>query len=239
MVLKWLVSRILLRMFKRVFSSSPIDEIVLDGISFTIKHFIRPKMKRVILRIEEKNELRLSSARVSKKRLLDFVQENKEWILHRQKNLKEAYEAGGSFYYLNKHYRIEHHDNDLLLQEDRVLLNQLKGKLQSDNFYKECAKSYLPGRVEYWKEKMGVEFNALGFRLAKKRWGSCNSKRNISLNPYMMKLSYEMIDYIIVHELSHLVHLNHSKAFYQCVQEYVPDYLTIEKEIKRFSLRLS
>lgn len=225
-------------MLKRFFTSKPIDEIVLDGINFKIKHSVRPRMKRLIMRLEKKNELCLSSAKVSKKRLLDFVHENKEWILHRQRSLKDLFEIGSSFYYLNTSYCVMHHEKALLIEDEKVYINPFKAKLQSDSFYKERAKQYLPDRVEYWKVKMDLDFNALGFRLAKKRWGSCNSKRNISLNPYMMKLSYKMIDYIIVHELSHLVHLNHSREFYQCVEEYIPDYIHIEKDIKKLSLRL-
>ncbi len=225
-------------MLKRLFTPKPIDNIVLDGINFRIKHTVRPRMKRFIMRIEEKNELRLSSAKVSKKRLLDFVYENKEWILQRQRSLKNIFEAGNSFYYLNTSYCILYHEKGLYIEDNKVYLNPLKARVQSDNFYKDRAKEYLPGRVDFWKEKMDLDFNALGFRLAKKRWGSCNSKRNISLNPYMMKLSYKMIDYIIVHELSHLVHLNHSKEFYECIQEYIPDYISTEKEIKDLSLRL-
>ena len=225
-------------MLNRLFKPSPINEIIIEGINFKVKHSVRPRMKRIIMRIEEKNELRLSSAKISKKRLLDFVHENKEWILHRQRSFKDAFETGNAFYYLNTSYSITHHNASLVIEGEKVYLNPLMAKLQSDDFYKERAKEYLPDRVEYWKEEMDLSFNSLGFRLAKKRWGSCNSKKHISLNPYMMKLSYKMIDYIIVHELSHLVHLNHSKEFYQCVQKYIPDYLSIEKEIRKVSLHL-
>jgi len=225
-------------MFKKFLSISSPQEIVLDGVFFILKHSLKKNMKRMIIRVEKKHEIRLSSARVSKKNLLHFIEENKSWILEQHQNILETYPLESSFYYLNKAYKVKHHTKNLELQENIVFMNPLKAKEDTDNFYKKQAKAYLPARVELWSKEMNLSFNKLGFRLAKKRWGSCNSKRNISLNPYMMKLSYEMIDYIIVHELSHLVHLNHSKQFYQTIEAYLPQYKAIEKEIKAISTLL-
>ena len=226
-------------MFKKLFSTASLDEITLDGTYFKIKHAYRHNMRRIILRVENKNELRLSSSRVSKRQLISFIEENRVWILDQHKNIKAKFLENTPFYYLNRTYKIRHHSKALCLDNENIYINPLKAKLHSDAFYRKCAKDYLPQRVAFWQEKMNLECNRLSFRLAKKRWGSCNSKRNISLNPYMMKLTYEMIDYIIVHELSHLKHLNHSKAFYECVQNYIPDYINIEKEIKDLSLKLN
>jgi len=222
-------------MFKKLLPFSFPENIVLDGVSFTIKHSFRKNMRRMIIRVENKHEIRLSSSKVSKKNILLFLQENKIWILKQHHNVKETCCLNSSFYYLNKIYTIKHHDDEIVLIDDTIYLNPVKAKLQIDKFYKMQAKAYLPSRVKYWSEKMNLTYNKLGFRLAKKRWGSCNSKRNISLNPYMMKLSYKMIDYIIVHELSHLIHLNHSKKFYSTIENYLPKYLKIEKEIKKLS----
>lgn len=225
-------------MLKRIFSQKPFDSIVLDGVSFCLEHTLRKNMKRMILRIEKRNHIRLSSAKVSKKRLENFVYENKKWIFEQQEKIKEVFEIDSYFYYLGKPYLVKHHSHALCIKDETVFIDPLSAKLQCDNFYKISAKSYLPSRFEYWKNIMGLDVNKLGFRLAKRRWGSCNSKRNISLNPYMMKLSHGMIDYIIVHELSHLVHLNHSKEFYRLIEVYLPDYKSIEKEIEILSIEI-
>jgi len=225
-------------MLRNIFTHKRLDHITINGIEFKIKHSMRKNMKRIIMRIERKNEIKLSSARVSKKNLLDFIQENETWILTQHNNIKDNYKVGTHFYYLNQAYSIQHHKKALHIQGTEAFINPLKAKYQSDMFYKQSARAYLPRRVEFWKSKMNLEFNKLNFRLAKKRWGSCNAKKNISLNPYMMKLSHEMIDYIIIHELSHLVHLNHSKDFYEHVQTFMPHYESVEKEIKELSLRL-
>ncbi|MDF1880455.1 M48 family metallopeptidase [Sulfurimonas sp. MAG313] len=226
-------------MLKKIFSPGILEEVCLEGTIFKVKHSLRKNMRRIILRVENKNELRLSSSKISKKRLLSFINEHKSWILNQQDEIKDEFSLESKFYFLAKPYHLKHDTKALYIREEYVYINPVLAKMQSDNFYKKHAKKYLPERVKLWQEKMNLDFNRLSFRLAKKRWGSCNSKRNISLNPYMMKLSYEMIDYIIVHELSHLVHLNHSPAFYKTIEQYIPQYKAIEKEIKSLSVRLN
>jgi len=226
-------------MFEKIFTTKPLDAIVIDGIEFTIKHTVRKNMKRIIMRIEQKNEILISSAKVSKKRVEAFVRDNSDWILNQHMNSKVDFKPGDRFYYLNEIYYIRHHRKKFCIKDKEVFLDPLRAKQQSDSFYKQRAKDYLPQRVEFWRRQMDVEFNTLNFRLAKKRWGSCNSKKNISLNPYMMKLSFKMIDYIIIHELSHLIHLNHSKSFYNQIAIFMSDYKEVENEIKRLSLNLS
>jgi len=225
-------------MLKRILRPMPLEEISIYGIDFRIKHTVRKNMKRIIMRVEQKNEILVSSAKVSKKRLVEFIQENRTWIVDQHINVKVDFEPGDFFYYLNEPYSVQHHKKAFCIKEKEVFIDPLRAKYQSDLFYKKSAKRYLPNRVEFWRLKMNLEFNSLSFRLAKKRWGSCNSKRNISLNPYMMKLSYEMIDYIIIHELSHLVHMNHSQAFYNHVAIFMPHYKKVEKEIKQLCLRI-
>lgn len=226
-------------MLKSLFLPSSPRNIVLDEIPFAVKHTRRKNMKRMILRVKEKHEICVSSSKVSRQRLEAFIYEQKEWILHQHHSLNEPFQAGSDFYYLAKKHTVFHHKGAFKISNDNVFLDPIKAQKQSDDFYKSAAKEYLQPRVSYWQEKMGVECSALRFRCAKRRWGSCNSKGVISLNPYMMKLSHEMIDYVIVHELSHLSHLNHSKAFYVRVKNYMPNYITIQDQIKALSLKLN
>jgi hypothetical protein len=71
------------------------------------------------------------------------------------------------------------------------------------------------------------------FKSMKSRWGSCNSNREITLNIYLLMLPWELIDYVIFHELSHTLHLNHSAAFWEQVSEHVPNYKLLRKELKQ------
>ncbi|MBA1437428.1 MAG: M48 family metallopeptidase [Epsilonproteobacteria bacterium] len=95
---------------------------------------------------------------------------------------------------------------------------------------------YLQSRVEYYSELMGLEYAALKFRKMKSRWGSCNSKRVITLNKELLKVPQEHLDYVVVHELAHLVYMDHSKAFHELVARYISDAKILRKELKNFKI---
>lgn len=95
------------------------------------------------------------------------------------------------------------------------------------------AKSYLPKRLAYLADTFGFEYSTVRFSHASGRWGSCNSEGVISLNIALMKLPFELIDYVIIHELSHTKHLNHSDAFWQTVAIGDPDYKTHRARLKQ------
>jgi len=225
-------------MIKTLFRPIPLEKIVLDGVEFTIKHTKRKNMKRMILRIHNRHEISLSTNKVSAKRCKDFIFESKEWILNQHARIQEPFGQGSDFYYLAQTYTIYHHNKPLYISDKNIFLDPSRAKKQSDDLYKSTAKTFIPPRLEYWKNKMGLEVHSLRFRCAKSRWGSCSSKGVITFNPYMMKLNHEMIDYIIVHELAHLREMNHSKAFYEVVHEYIPNYKVIQKQIKELSMRM-
>lgn len=105
-----------------------------------------------------------------------------------------------------------------------------------DDRYKKMAHEYLPSRVEYFSKLMGLEFNTLRLRKMKSRWGSCSSSKNITLNTQLMQVNKELIDYVIVHELSHLVHMNHSKAFHTHVAKFLPNHKQLRAKLKQFIL---
>jgi len=105
-----------------------------------------------------------------------------------------------------------------------------------DNFYKEYAKNYLTQRVEHYSNIMNLKYSELRFKKMKSRWGSCNSLRVITLNTNLLKLYKEQIDYVVVHELAHLVHMNHSKAFHTLVERYFSEALRVKKDIRERKL---
>jgi len=98
------------------------------------------------------------------------------------------------------------------------------------------AKNYMRQRVEFFATKMGLLYHEVKFRKMKRRWGSCSSQKNITLNLYLFNTSHELIDYVIVHELAHLVQMNHSKKFHKVVEFYMPDARELEKKLKEFTL---
>ncbi len=91
-------------------------------------------------------------------------------------------------------------------------------------------------RLFYYAELMNLNFSILKFRKMKSRWGSCSSKRVITLNKELMRVDLELIDYVIVHELAHLRHMNHSKDFHALVASYLPDAKERRAKLKKISL---
>lgn len=94
------------------------------------------------------------------------------------------------------------------------------------------AKSIIPKRVEYYSKIMNLSPCAVKITGAKKRFGSCNSKNSLCFSYYLMQYPNEAIDYVVVHELAHIVHHNHSRDFYALVEKYMPDYKKREKLLK-------
>jgi hypothetical protein len=104
-----------------------------------------------------------------------------------------------------------------------------KEALYPENFLKE--------RLDFFSTLMGLTYTKLTLKKLKSRWGSCNSKREITLNRELLRLPQTLIDYVVVHELAHITYMNHSKSFHALVQTYLPDAKEYRKELK--SLRLT
>lgn len=97
------------------------------------------------------------------------------------------------------------------------------------------ARAYLPRRVDHLASAMDISYKKLRFSHAKSRWGSCTSKGVITLNIALMKLEHEYIDYVIIHELVHIVQLNHSPDFWNLVKKFDPLYKTHRLQLKNHS----
>ena len=97
------------------------------------------------------------------------------------------------------------------------------------------AREYLPYRLEYYAKLYGYTYEKCRLSHANTRWGSCSSNRTISLNIGLMKVPEVLRDYVILHELAHLNHMDHSKAFWAEVGSHDKNYKTHEKKLKLFS----
>lgn len=97
------------------------------------------------------------------------------------------------------------------------------------------ARLELPYRLEYFAKLYGYEYSKCRLSHANTRWGSCSSNRTISLNIGLMKIPPVLRDYVIIHELAHLNHMDHSKAFWYEVGLHDKNYKIHEKKLKQFS----
>ncbi|MBQ8325045.1 MAG: M48 family metallopeptidase [Clostridia bacterium] len=93
------------------------------------------------------------------------------------------------------------------------------------------AKELLPPLTEAWAFRMGVCPKGIRITSAKTRYGSCSAKGNLCFSLYLMRSPAEAVEYVVVHELCHLKHLNHSKAFWEEVARYLPDYNERKKKL--------
>ncbi len=89
---------------------------------------------------------------------------------------------------------------------------------------KQIAKEYLPKAVEYYGNLMGLKPTSVKITSAKGRFGSCSGKNGICFSYRLMMYEKEAIDYVVVHELAHIKHHNHSASFWKLVEKYMPDY---------------
>ena len=92
---------------------------------------------------------------------------------------------------------------------------------------------YIYDRLDYYKKLMNVKYNSVHIKFYKKKLGSCTYNGKLSFNLKIITLPKNVIDYIIVHELCHLKHFNHSKDFWCLVENYCPDFKNQKKWIKK------
>ena len=88
----------------------------------------------------------------------------------------------------------------------------------------ERAKAQLPPRVTYWSSMMGLKPTGVKITSARTRFGSCSAKNSLCFSWYLMRYPDAAIDYVVVHELAHIRHHDHSPAFYALVERYLPDW---------------
>lgn len=102
----------------------------------------------------------------------------------------------------------------------------------------ELAKQVIPEKVAYYARLMGVTYGRITIRKQKTRWGSCSGEGNLNFNCLLVMAPPEVLDYVVIHELSHRLEMNHSMRFWAQVEKVLPDYRKPRKWLKEQGGRL-
>lgn len=172
---------------------------------------IRSARKSLGLEVRDANTvLARIPTRVSDRELKAFVENHRSWILEKTEVMAEREE---------KRKSTPAPPPELLSKTDRMKIQLKIGK-----------------RVRHYCEAMGVTVGYVTVKNQKTRWGSCSAKGNVNFNYQLAFLPDELLDYVVIHELAHRRHMNHSRAFWAEVEKYCPDYLERREQLKEYSL---
>jgi predicted metal-dependent hydrolase len=175
------------------------------------------------------------------------VEKKKLWIYektrHAQKHsgLPEEKEfiSGATILYLGKNYRLEVvsepfdgilFDNKFLISKSSVSTAPMLFKA----WYVEKAEEKIVPQVQFYAEHLGVKYRTILISDLKYRWGSCTPKDNLNFNWRLIKAPMRVIEYVIVHELAHLIEPNHNQQFWELVRTQLPDFRKAKEWLKQF-----
>ncbi len=145
-----------------------------------------------------------------------FVEEKRRWIEEKVQRFQKAKEVQQKGFYLL---------GELHAREGRT-------EEELDRLYRNTAREIIPPLVTEYSEKMGLFPTRITFRKNRSRWGSCSSTNSLSFNTQLAQTPHAFIEYVVVHELAHILHKNHSRDFWRLVERYLPDYKARQKCVK-------
>lgn len=207
----------------------------LNGEEYIVK-IVRKKNKNTYVRVQPNHEILVTTGPFTtngqiKKLIVENIKKLEQMALQCQQDVEEE----DKIYFLGKMYDI------IIVSEykkvvctDGIIYADSKEKVK--RWYKKQTLLYFQKRVKDWYSvfEEPIPNPKVKVRTMKTRWGVCNKRDNsITLNLKLMQYSEEKLDYVIVHELSHFVHFDHSPSFWKVVYKYCPQYKTIRKELKR------
>ncbi|WP_432663750.1 SprT family zinc-dependent metalloprotease [Wukongibacter baidiensis] len=217
--------------------------------------------KRKTMSIQIKREgmvLVIAPKGLSKETIKEVVKSKGKWICKKLDEFKEigykpenrSFVDGELFMYLGEKYplKIELHDGgikrpDVMFFQDAIYIRTSKDdaellKKAMEKWYRERCLATITERVEYYKHLVGKEPNKIRVKEQKKRWGSCTSRGDLLFNWRCIMAPLDIIDYIVVHEMCHLIHMNHSKEYWKTVEAVIPDYKERREWLKKYGVFL-
>lgn len=195
----------------------------------------------------------VSPQKVTKKEIFKILESKKAWLDKHAKRLSVNQKYDYQNYTLNdgdcvhflgreypikivesKHNIVNYHDDHIQILLNPSVITNRKFKLQLlEEFYKDQADIILNNLVAKYLKITNQEITRVTIKKTKTRWGSCNYvKKTINLNFNLVLRDIQAIEYVVLHEIAHLTHPNHSKEFYAYVASYMPDWKVREKRLK-------
>lgn len=189
--------------------------------------------------------------RVSMQYILDFIKEKEKWITKKQKEIWQTTHENqsiinlDSILYLGDNYQVTPITKNKTpeIACEKIYIPHFETKRERDVYLKqwiaEQTKIITQKRIDYFSNLMQLDYTSLKIMKSINRWGTCNINGGISFNYKLCMLPPKLIDYIVIHELAHLVEFNHSKKFYQIIESIMPSWAVHRKKLKDYSFILS
>jgi len=221
-------------------------------LKFQIENIIKSKRKTISLQVLENGKLIVKAPlNVEQSKIIDVVLRYKKWIEKKQneQNLRDPkfsskeFVNGEGFLYLGKYYKlriVENQDIPLKFENGFFLSKNFisKAKELFVEWYKTEALRKISERVEWYARKGGFEYSKIKITNAEKRWASCSHNGNLNFSWRLIMAPLSVIDYVVIHEISHLTEKSHGKAFWNKVKILMPDYEKQKDWLKKYGYLL-
>ncbi len=212
-----------------------------------IKKIIRSKRKTISLQLNEDATLVVRAPLGVSDEIIDrVILRHQNWIEEKKREIelrnlhfsKKTFINGEEFLYLGEYYRlylVDYQEVPLNFKNGFYLSKKYSSKAKEIfmDWYKERAYEKIFERVQWYALKNGFQYNKIKITQAQKRWGSCSGKGNLNFSWRLIMAPLPVVDYVVVHELAHLVEKNHSKAFWSKVKMLMTDYQKQQEWLKR------
>ena len=204
---------------------------IMDGIPVKVTYSRR---KTLSMKFDKTGTLIVNApSHITEGEVRNFLQEHTRWIrlnyvkaLDMAENLKEhEFRDGGKVLYLGEEYVIRFSGRGRVVKTaDEIIFPEGSDENTFERWIKARAKEYLPVRLRYRAYEMGIGYRDMRISGAKSKWGSCSETGMITLSWRLMMCPPESIEYVLIHELCHRLHMDHSKDFWAEVERFIPDY---------------
>lgn len=195
----------------------------------------KKRIKNTYIRVKDDLKIYVSTNMIASKRYIeDLIKKNEDYIYKMIEREKKKVIKSSKFFYLGNEYNVIlcNSFKKPVIDGNNIFVKDEKSKIK---FLNDEARRILPLRVRECYDKMNADipYPKVVVRKMVRKWGHCNKARCVvTLNSELIKYDIDTIDYVVIHELVHLIHFDHSKAFWSTVEYYKPDYKKNKKVLK-------